>query len=265
MTANACITTSWDDGHPLDLRVAEMLCAYGLRGTFYVPRAAERATMSPAQLRQLSSQFELGGHTLNHIDLTRADERIARQEIRGCRMWLQDATGQACSAFCPPQGRFRMRHLPMVADAGYVAMRTVELMSLAWPKHANGLVILPTTVQAYSRHAVGYLRNALRRASIGNFYRFIVFARGCDWDNAAASLLNHALKAGGVFHLWGHSWEIEATGQWQRLDRVLRLLASMRSKASFMTNAELCAASVSRIAENNAGIPQPADPAIQNI
>jgi hypothetical protein len=30
----AYITTSWDDGHPLDLRVAELLAKYGLKDTF---------------------------------------------------------------------------------------------------------------------------------------------------------------------------------------------------------------------------------------
>lgn len=29
------ITTSWDDGHPLDLKIAELLDKYGINGTFY--------------------------------------------------------------------------------------------------------------------------------------------------------------------------------------------------------------------------------------
>ena len=31
------ITTSWDDGHPLDIRLAELLATYGLRGHFMCP------------------------------------------------------------------------------------------------------------------------------------------------------------------------------------------------------------------------------------
>ena len=34
----AYITTSWDDGHPLDFRVAELLAKYGLPGTFDAAR-----------------------------------------------------------------------------------------------------------------------------------------------------------------------------------------------------------------------------------
>src|SRR5438552_7818919 len=97
MQRAAYITTSWDDGHPLDLRVAELLAKYGLRGTFYVPRTAQTETMTAAQLRELSGVFEVGGHTLGHVDLTTATEQQAWQEIADSRSWLEDSTGQPCS------------------------------------------------------------------------------------------------------------------------------------------------------------------------
>src|SRR5438270_8057291 len=105
MQRAAYITTSWDDGHPLDFRVAELLAKYGLRGTFYVPRTAETPTMNAIQLRELSCSFEVGAHTLHHIDLTGVSEQYAGQEIRACKAWLEDCTGQACSMFCPPKGK----------------------------------------------------------------------------------------------------------------------------------------------------------------
>ena len=71
MIPTPLITTSWDDGHPLDFRVAEMLSRHNLRGTFYVPRTADNATMSAAEVRELGASFELGAHTLAHVDLTR--------------------------------------------------------------------------------------------------------------------------------------------------------------------------------------------------
>jgi hypothetical protein len=44
----AFLTASWDDGHPLDFRIADMLERYGLTGTFYVPSRAETTVMSTA-------------------------------------------------------------------------------------------------------------------------------------------------------------------------------------------------------------------------
>ncbi|MGH7837447.1 MAG: polysaccharide deacetylase family protein, partial [Candidatus Binataceae bacterium] len=64
------MTTSWDDGHPLDLRVAELLAAHGVRGTFYVPvRASADSLMKPADLRRLRNLgMEIGAHTVSHPD-----------------------------------------------------------------------------------------------------------------------------------------------------------------------------------------------------
>src|SRR5438067_13209022 len=101
MSAATYITTSWDDGHPLDGRVAELLTKYGLRGTFYVPMAAETSTMSAAQMRDLSSTFELGAHTLHHVDLTDATDPVAWEEIAGPKSWVEDSTGRPCPLFCP--------------------------------------------------------------------------------------------------------------------------------------------------------------------
>jgi peptidoglycan-N-acetylglucosamine deacetylase len=119
------ITTSWDDGHPLDLRVAEMLAKYGLSGTFYVPMTAERATMTVAQVRDLSSAFEVGAHTLHHVDLRGAADQIASREIAESKAWLEESTGLPCPMFCPPKGRFFGRHLDMIRKAGYFGVRTV--------------------------------------------------------------------------------------------------------------------------------------------
>src|SRR5687768_14224449 len=98
------ITTSWDDGHPLDLRIAEMLTRYGLTGTFYIPRSISTGVMSDVQLRDLSTQFEIGAHTLNHVFLTDTDSATARDEISGSKKWVEDTTGRPCTVFCPPAG-----------------------------------------------------------------------------------------------------------------------------------------------------------------
>src|SRR5579872_2823021 len=64
MKSPTYITTSWDDGHPLDLRVADLLARYGIAGTFYVPATTAMGTMSAAQFRELIPNFEIGAHTL---------------------------------------------------------------------------------------------------------------------------------------------------------------------------------------------------------
>lgn len=236
----AVITTSWDDGHPLDLRVARMLADHRLPGTFYVPRRADSGTMSVAELRELAGQFEIGGHTLDHRPLTGLADADAQRQIADSRSWVQDTTGKPCTMFCPPAGKFAPRHLRMVREAGYVGLRTVELLSTARPVNRQGVRVIGTTIQAYPHSALAYGRNGAKRGAWGGLLRYALHGFPGDWERLADALMRDVIASGGVFHLWGHSWEIERTGQWERLDRVLRRLDELFPPEARLDNGELC-------------------------
>ncbi|SHJ44177.1 Polysaccharide deacetylase [Bradyrhizobium lablabi] len=234
------ITTSWDDGHPLDLRVAELLTKYGLRGTFYIPMTAENGTMTAAQLRELSLVFEIGAHTLHHTVLTGATEQQAWQEIVGSRSWLENNTGLPCLMFCPPEGKYSGRHLAIAKKAGYVGVRGVELLSLDFPRRQAGLMLMPTTIQAFPHRFLAFAKNAIKRKALANLWLYVIHGRAAEWPAMAESLLRHAIDRGGVFHLWGHSWELQDASQWQRLKDVLCLMGSFVREAPALTNGQLC-------------------------
>ena len=69
-----------------------------------------------------------------------------------------------------------------------------------------------------------------------NPFAFVRFYR--RWDLQAIELFNRALKRGGVFHVWGHSWEIDARGDWDRLERVCEYIAG-RPSVRYLSNGEL--------------------------
>jgi len=240
LNCSAYITTSWDDGHPLDLRIAELLTKYGLRGTFYVPRISEHGTMSAGQIRQLSASFEIGAHTVHHLDLTQTRGRVARDEIFDSKYWIEQITGRPCVTFCPPLGRYHQHHLELIRDAGFLAMRSVEFLSLDFPRRCARLLVMPTTLQAYPHGPMAFIRNAVWRGALRNLWLYIVHGAACEWNHMAELIMRHTLENGGVFHLWGHSWELEETAQWSRLDGVLQMLAEIRSSAMPLTNAQLC-------------------------
>ena len=81
MNNEALFTTSWDDGHPLDARVAELLSAHGFRGTFYMPLSNREGlpVMPPADVRRLGQGFEIGSHTIDHCYLQTVDRTEARR------------------------------------------------------------------------------------------------------------------------------------------------------------------------------------------
>lgn len=232
------ITTSWDDGDPLDLKLAELLRIYGLPATFYLPLTNRAAVLTPSQMRELSGAFEIGAHTLSHCDLLSVPREVARREIAGCKEALEQVTGRECAAFCFPFGHFRRHHLADVRSAGYRVARTVELMSLDGARWQDGLALMPTTLQAVPVGLQSFARNSLKRLRPGNLFRYLRYG-GSDWVATVEALLDHLIESGGVLHLWGHSREIDQMGQWPNVKRVFALLVQYRERAIFVDNTTL--------------------------
>ncbi len=244
MTPPIYITTSWDDGHPLDLRLAELLHKYGLPATFYIPLENQLPVLTQSQVRELSGKFEVGAHTVHHCDLLTMPDHVTRMEITDCKNELEQICGRPCTAFCFPKGHFRWKHVRDVREAGYRTARTVELMSLAFPRKKDGVTMMPTTVQAWPGGFSRVARNSLKRLRPMNLLRQVRYGKS-DWVETAEGVLGHVLSCGGVFHFWGHSWEIDQMGQWQNLERVFAMLAQCRGRAVFIDNTGLSNAAMS--------------------
>jgi len=242
MSSGAWITTSWDDGHPLDMRLAEMLHRNNLKATFYIPRAIPSGVMSESEIRELSQSFEIGGHTLDHLFLPTIPDAQANLQIVGCKKWVEDTTGQDCRMFCPPAGKFTEAHRGMIAGARFIGLRSVEFLSTSPPKRVNGLLEMPTSLQSFPHPRKSYLKNSIKRKSWSGLFQYFLQGAPDNWEKHAEKLLKAVIKHGGVFHLWGHSWEIEKTNQWEPLGRVLKLMGQFVGNARAGTNREVCEA-----------------------
>ncbi len=233
-------TTSWDDGHPLDLRMAELLAKYGLPGTFYVPGRAPGQVMDGAAIRELSAGYEIGAHTMTHGNLLEMTDEQVCTEMVDSKQYVENLTGRECSTFAPPGGRFRRSQLAIAAAAGFNGLRTVELMNLGRPSLRAGLAVMPTTLQVFPHSPFAYLRNAAKRWRPGNVATLLAHARMSDLPRAAEALVAAAIAQGGVFHLWGHSWEIEERGMWSALEQIFATMRVERGRYRGVTNQELC-------------------------
>lgn len=235
--AGPVVTTSWDDGHPTDLRLAELLDRLGLAGTFYVPvRNPERPVSPPREIQQLGQRFEIGAHTISHRRLVGLDASEMHAEIAGGREVLEDLLGRQVTAFCYPGGKFSRRVRTEVERAGFVVARTTMGFRHDW---AVDRLLLPTSVQAFP-HPVGtHVRHALKEGNWSGAGNCLIHAAvpRRDWARVAVRLLGEAVRKHGWWHLWGHSWEIEALDAWDDLASVLREAAA--SGARPVTNTEL--------------------------
>lgn len=214
------VTTSWDDGHHLDSRLAGLLADHDLPATFYVAtrnvEIPKRNRLSAAALREIARHFEIGGHTLNHLPLTTLSEHEAEQEIRNGKDELEGMLGRSLTSFCYPLGRYRATHVRLVEKAGFTVARTVKRARLD-PGHP---LEMATTANAYRHLVDGPQAVRLARFRPGRTMRYFQ-----DWDELAMRWFDSCLRGGGVFHLWGHSWEVDQRGDWDRLTRVLAYIA----------------------------------------
>ena len=49
------MTTSWDDGDVLDIKLSQLLDRYGVKGTFYVAKQFRVNRLSEDEIRQLGA------------------------------------------------------------------------------------------------------------------------------------------------------------------------------------------------------------------
>lgn len=210
------ITTSWDDGHPADRRLADLLGKYNLKGTFYVPRQnPEHEVMKETEIAELGRHFEIGGHTLRHRNLRRLSAVEARAEIDGSFQWLRGLLQKDPVSFCPPFGKFSKRSLAAIYAAGFRVVRTVELLS---PDQTTG--VIPTTIQMFDHTAFTLFKHLLKRGRIRHLRLWTGSQCAADTHRLVDHYLEFIAGHGGCLHLWGHSWEIDQNAYWAKLERI---------------------------------------------
>lgn len=221
------VTTSWDDGDVLDKRVADLLDRYGLKGTFYIPRDYWGARLSDQQIRDLSERHEIGAHTLTHADLSKISLDDACNEIIGSKKWLGELVEKPSGMFCYPRGRYTSDVRREVEKAGFSGARTTQQFSL----EIGDLFEMKTTLHVYPlpfRFGVGLKRifSPIRERYSGYRSLGVPLYDLRSFESAAKAAFDAALERGSVFHVWGHSWEVEKYGLWQQLESVLRYIGN---------------------------------------
>jgi len=216
------VTTSWDDGDPRDLRVAELLTARGLKGTFYIPNAGHHGAkpMEPAEVRSLrSGGFEIGSHGVSHRVLTELSPPELAREVRICKTWLEDTLSGPVQMFCYPKGRFNKSVVQHVKEAGYKGARTTRMLRQDVDFDPFQM---PTSLLAYPNSRMLYTRNLIKGWNVRGLFDYVSqFIRLDGWVSIGKILFDRVVSQGGVWHLYGHSWEIEKLGLWDELEKIL--------------------------------------------
>jgi peptidoglycan/xylan/chitin deacetylase (PgdA/CDA1 family) len=243
LTATCALT--FDDG-TLDhlTNLAPLLAELGVPGTVYVcpglfgdpypwsDAAARIRFMTADEVVELSTHplVEIGSHTTDHTVLGTASAEEAHRVMAGSKERLEQLLGAPVSSFCYPAGAYAPSHVELVRAAGFSVARTVRRHVCTPPVD---LLQVATTLQAY-RH----FGDASVIARSSQLHPLRSWRRWWNWDDLAIQRFEEVLRTGGVFHLWGHSWEIDDHGDWGRLERVLGHVGRRRD-VHYIRNGEL--------------------------
>lgn len=199
------LVISFDDYHPLNIRLAEMLKTRDLPGIFFIETLKKEAKEQIARIHEMG--FKIGCHTLSHVqDLKALNVEECRAEMQIAKRQIEDITGEPCETLAYPRGRFNDQVIEIAKNSGFKEARTTHVLKT---EPTQDSFRTPTTIHIYSG-----------RKEYG----------GRNWIQMAEFYLDHVLRKGGIFHLWGHAEEIDRNGEWVRLDHFLKELNALFSK-----------------------------------
>lgn len=233
-------TCSIDDGHPSDLKMADLLKKHNLNGTFYIPIANREGldVMTPPQMREVGQQFEIGSHTYDHCFLNSVGMTEAHFQVTEGKKILEDMLGNAVSGFCYPGGKYRRAHADLVERAGFNYARTT--MNLCFDTGDNRFE-MPTTCQFYPHPKSVYLRNFVRAGHWSKRHAGLALTFRTDgWVERLYKLFDYACANGSVFHMWSHSHDIDSLHAWRELDFFLAYASSIVPSHNRLNNQQLC-------------------------
>jgi peptidoglycan/xylan/chitin deacetylase (PgdA/CDA1 family) len=233
---NINLTMSWDDGSLHDMRLAELLSKYDIRSTFYIPKNnVEGIQVLPdTDIRELSKQFEIGCHTIDHVRLNRLPDKEHDYQIRHSKEWLEDVTGGPIQGFCYPGGVYDIRSIIAVKKAGFYYSRTTE----NFQRDIDDLFEMPTTLQIHNHKNIVLSYNIIKSKNswkrISDYYPILLTN---SLSKRLEYVLDHALKKQvSYLHFWGHSWEIDQFNNWCVLEDFFKVIKEKSQLFNLKTN-----------------------------
>jgi peptidoglycan/xylan/chitin deacetylase (PgdA/CDA1 family) len=233
------MTTSWDDGHPLDLKLCSLLKEYGMSATMYIPIAnPENKIISSDTIRAIAKDFEIGGHTYNHTRLTQADENKMMYELTESKNVLESIVRKEVVSFCYPWGLYNKKVTEKVKKSGYKLARTAKSLrtTLSRPLEYH------PTIHAFDYNLIAKSKFIVTTSDRSLAAKLLLYGNIFKrWEMIAKKSLDDVLENGGIWHLWGHSWEIDRYDNWPLLRDVLEYAKVNGRKygADFVTNGML--------------------------
>jgi peptidoglycan/xylan/chitin deacetylase (PgdA/CDA1 family) len=194
------IDFSFDDGHKLDLRVAEVLNRYDIKAVFYIVLdwIGRDRFLTWEDIKELDKQgHKIGSHTMSHpSDLKLVYDEQLHYEIQNSKDLLENALGHPITSFSYPRGRADERVKRKVIESGYLEARGTGKTGIT---KIEDKFYLPGTIHIFQREEYG----------------------GKPIFDYAKEVIDKVKRDGGYINIWGHGLEIQENDNWEVFERVV--------------------------------------------
>lgn len=215
------VTLSYDDGQHHDVRLAQTLDKYGLKGTFNLcskrigqESPSRRLTVEEIKEHILGKGHEIAVHGEDHISPVLSRPTKAIQDVLNCRLFLEQTFDVMVRGMAFPDvalrnfqnGATKENVQSYLQDLGIVYARNIVT------NEEPLTYSLPTDWMAWN--ATVHHGHPKAKAYIEEFLAL-------DQDK-----LYRAKRWPKLFMLWGHSFEFDRENNWELLEELCRLLGN---------------------------------------
>lgn len=197
------IFSSWDDYSPQNLELVNLLLKYKIPSIFFIECNSEEKLKQIKQISEIDRLVKIGSHSINHPqDLKLLSDEEAWKEIKGSKDIIENLIRKQIDWFCLPRGRGDERICNLIYKAGYKYIRTTNVFS------------------------VENIKQGVNHTTLHVSYPWRKEYNGVDMLKLVDEYLEKAKKKNGLFHFWGHIFEIERYSLWNELEQILKILVS---------------------------------------
>lgn len=222
------VTLSYDDGYETDIRMAQTLERYGMKGTFNINSAyigiSPRATKEEIQTHLLDHGHEIAVHGACHKapGLVRTADGL--RDVYECRLALEQSFGCIVRGMAyPDSGIHRMINdasLPSIYhylnELGIVYARTLGSDNNGFRLPQDWLAWMPTCIHQ-NPNALAYAKEFVNLKPDAEYF---------------------TQRDPRLFFLWGHSIDFERENNWALLDQLCEILSG-QDDVWYATNIEI--------------------------
>jgi peptidoglycan/xylan/chitin deacetylase (PgdA/CDA1 family) len=175
------VSLTFDDGDADNFASAAVLAQYGLNATWYIPSGlvGTPGYMTWPELEALRADgHEIGGHSLQHINIDGLDAQELRRQVCDDRRTLQDRGFEPVS-FAYPYGGYDDAAKAMVQECGYLSARAIGAGPEAVPAadpfrlRAYPYIVSDTSFSKLQRYVAGTRKE-------GGGWLILIFHHVCD-------------------------------------------------------------------------------------